>query len=860
MNLRNKVFISIFLISIVTISIIFYVADKYFYNNYITIEKKEIIDSVKTSKGLLDKYEEMLNNAVGDWSAWDDTYNFVQDLNEDFINNNMQRENFISLSSNYMIFLNEEGKVIYSKGYDLYKDNEITIPSGLIKFIESDKELNTHSEIRDKKSGFVCIEDNIFAISSMPIINSKFEGPIKGTLILARIICKNEIASINSFLSDKVNLELFNDGTNNQLKLLDFYSERNEDIYIEKINNNNLLIRSIIYDISGNPSIVLSINYPRDIYNISQEGKSLFYATTAVIVLFSILCMIFLLEKYVFKTLLQQESLLNTIPAMVYYKDRNFRYIMANNIFCKNMKVNSAFIKGKNDKEINNTIFIDDSKKIDIEIKKTLKPVLDIEGSYIDEYGKTRWFTISKAPVLGPKGNFDGVVGVIFDTTNLKEITKKLDIVSYYDNITMLPNREFFMRNVLEFIKNYEETKSGFSIFYISIDNFELINEVKGHQAGDELLRVVSERITENIKAKSFVSRISGEEFAIIFNETDKQIIDNSCNEILNSMRKLWNYENESYYITISIGIAVFPTDGVNYEEIVKSSYIAMNLAKANGKNTFLYYSKKFSEDFMEKLNLENNLRLAIKRNEFILYYQPQYDTKNKNLVGMEALIRWKHPEKGLISPGIFIPVAEESGLIVQIGEWVIKESCRQIRAWMDKGINNIQVSVNVSAKQFQQDNLEEIIKNAIEDTKIPYSSLEIEITESLFINNSESIREKLFRIKNMGINILLDDFGTGYSSLLYLKLFPIDKLKIDQNFVRDMLCNEDHSTIIKTIVTLSKQLGIKTIAEGVEEKEQYGKLKELDCDEIQGYLFGKPMSPEDMEVVINEDRRINRD
>lgn len=851
LNLRNKVLLSTFFISISMLFSIFYFADKYFYSNYTAIEDKEIIDSVKSVKGLLNKYEDMINNANGDWSAWDDMYRFIQDQNEDFINSNLQKENFISLSTNFMIFVNEQGKVIYSKGYDLYNGEEISPPLNLIKYIESNDEINKHSDLKSRKSGFVSVDKDMFVLSSMPIKKSSFEGPIKGTLILARIITDNEIAYINKFSSDKVNLEQITDNSYNELKSLRLYSERNEEVYLKNINKNTFLVKSVINDISGKPALILSVNFPRDVYIISSQGETVFLVITAVIILFSVIITIYLLERYVFRILLQQESLLNTIPAMVYYKDRNFKYIMANNVFCENFKVDQSSIKGKEYEEIDNKIYIEENKNIELQVQKSLKPVLDVEVTHVNEEGNTQWFSLSKAPVLDSKGNFNGIVGIMVDITNVKEMSNKLDIASYYDSLTMLPNRELFMRSLSEFIKKYEEEKSCFSVLYIGVDNFALINEVMGHQAGDELLRVVAQRITRNVKAGSFVSRISGDEFAVILNESDNELIDNSCDYILHSIRRPWKYGTEIHYITISIGISKYPYDGYNCDEIIKSSYTAMKLAKVKGKNTFVYYSKKFSEDFMKKLNIENNLRLALKRNEFVLYYQPQVRIDDMRVIGAEALIRWIHPESGLISPGIFIPIAEESDIILQIGEWVINESCRQIREWRDKGIDNIKISINVSAKQFQQDDLEDILKNAIIKNSIDPSYLEIEITESLFMNNRETVREKLFRIKNMGINILLDDFGTGYSSLLYLSSFPIDKIKIDQNFVRDMLKNKDNNAIIKTIVTLSSQLGIKTIAEGVEEEQQYNNLKELGCDEIQGYLFGKPSKAADIEEMF---------
>lgn len=434
------------------------------------------------------------------------------------------------------------------------------------------------------------------------------------------------------------------------------------------------------------------------------------------------------------------------------------------------------------------------------------------------------------------------------------EMLDKIYTISFYDEITSISNRTHFIKSLTEIIEESRKNNGKFSVVYIGLDNFKIINETLGHLAGDELLKTIAERISININDDSLVSRIGSDEFALLYNEVDTKKIDLLCKNILKSVRRPWEHNGVNYHMTVSIGIAVYPMDGVTTEELIKNCQIALKSSKLNGKNNYLYYSKEQSDKFIEKISMENDLRLAIERNEFELYYQPQIMTETKEIVGMEALIRWNHPEKGIISPGVFIPVAEESELITEIGKWVLQEACSQIRKWNDKGFNKIKVSVNVSAKQFEDEKLVDFINNVIAGYNINPESLKIEITESIIIKNQEKTVNKLNQIRNMGINILLDDFGTGYSSLLYLKSFPIDVIKIDQNFVKSMSQSGDDETIIKTIIVLSKELKIKTIAEGVETNNQYEILKELGCDEIQGYLFGKPSKVNDIELLLSND------
>jgi diguanylate cyclase (GGDEF)-like protein len=497
---------------------------------------------------------------------------------------------------------------------------------------------------------------------------------------------------------------------------------------------------------------------------------------------------------------------------------------------------------------------INAARDLDLEIKENLKPVLNVESQSRNEKGETIWLSTSKAPVLDYKGNFDGVVGVISDITSLKKMYEELDFAACYDKLTMLPNRNFFIKSLENFISRDENKWREFSVLYIGIDKFNLINETMGYAAGDELLRVVAFRINKVLNMESLVSRISGDEFAVALNVKEYNKLNSICRKILNSIKKAWEYENEHYYLTASIGIALFPIDGEDIEIILKNSHAALGQAKMNGIDSYCYYSEELGDYILKKLNIENDLRLAIEKNEFVLYYQPQVELKTNKIIGVEALIRWNHPQKGMIPPGVFIPIAEESGQIIQIGEWVIEESCKQIREWINKGIEGLKVSINVSAKQFESDVVskikEEIIKN-----DIGFNSLEVEVTESILMKDKDITLKKLNLLKSLGINILLDDFGTGYSSLLYLKTFPIDKIKIDQNFIKGFNKNDDTLTIVKIIIILANELGIKAIAEGVEFEEQYEKLLELGCEEIQGFLFGKPSLPEVIENLIRIDQ-----
>ncbi|MBV7274425.1 EAL domain-containing protein [Clostridium sp. PL3] len=857
MNLKRRTITLLILIPIAALSIFFYLCNGYFLKDFTNIEKIEVADKIIIAKNYILSYETNLNDLNKQWSVWDDAYQFSSDLNKDFISKNMIKDEFSNLLNiDFMVFVNNNGKVIYSKEIDSKTGNESAISNKVKQYIEESDDIKTSIYNERGKSGFINLENRIILLSCMPILRSNHQGPINGYLVMGRYIHDDQVDFISKIIGEKVNLLSMNNSiTNERVGTGSLYKRDGESIYIRTDNKYNIETYLIIKDIKGNNNIAIAMEKQRDIYNLSFKEKQALFYTILIITIVCVLSTIFVLNKYVFKLLNQQNFLLKAIPAMIFYKDREFKYSLVNKYFEEYVNREYRDIEGKSDYEIlDNLDEAEKSRNVDLKIKNTLESELNIETKYVDKHGKEKWISISKSPVFDDKGKFDGILGIIFDVTHAKAMAEKINLISFYDDVTLISNRNFFIKNLSEAIERSKISGEGFSILYIGVDNFKIINETLGHLAGDELLRVIAQRITENVKTDSIVSRIGGDEFALIFNKTNKIKINNLCIDILRSVRKPWEYSGVNYHITVSIGVALYPQDGNSTEELIKNSQIAISLSKANGKNNFLYYLKEHSKKFIERVNIVNDLRGAIAKNEFVLYYQPQINTITKKIIGLEALIRWKHPERGMVSPGVFIPVAEESGLIIDIGKWVIQEACRQIKEWNNQGFNNVVVSVNVSAKQFQDKELVDFIKSSVEINNIKPSSLEIEITESAIMRNREGAVLKLNQIKSMGISILLDDFGTGYSSLLYLKSFPIDVIKIDQNFVKNMIQNIDEESIVKTIIILAKDLKMKTIAEGVETEEQYEILKDLGCDQIQGYLFGRPSQAEDIEVLLKND------
>lgn len=427
------------------------------------------------------------------------------------------------------------------------------------------------------------------------------------------------------------------------------------------------------------------------------------------------------------------------------------------------------------------------------------------------------------------------------DISARKMAEQTIQHMAYYDGLTGLPNRNRFREKLNQALSRSQEQK--LAVLFLDLDRFKMINDTKGHTVGDQLLKEVASRLGQTVGEQGIVSRQGGDEFIILLDDIDRQGISKVAKRILNSFAHPFAIQQEEFYVTPSIGISVYPSDGMDGETLIKNADIAMYVAKDRGKNNYQFYTSGLQGLSSRKMEMETGLRKAMDSNQFELYYQPQVELKTGNIIGIESLIRWKHPERGMVPPVEFIPLAEETGLIVPIGNWVLKEACKQHRKWMDYGYIPMVMSVNISVRQFQDDDFVSSVKRTLEETGMDPGSLELEITESIMQNFERSIRI-LSDLNELGVKIALDDFGTGYSSLSYLKHLPIDTIKIDKSFLDDM---EDDS-MVKTILDMGLNMRFHVIAEGIERRDQMDLLVAHGCTVGQGYLFSKPLPANQIE------------
>jgi diguanylate cyclase (GGDEF)-like protein/PAS domain S-box-containing protein len=439
--------------------------------------------------------------------------------------------------------------------------------------------------------------------------------------------------------------------------------------------------------------------------------------------------------------------------------------------------------------------------------------------------------------------------------------------MAYYDSLTELPNRTLFEDRLPQALSLAERNHQQAAVMLLNLDRFKTINDTLGHSIGDQMLHAVAERLQQCVRTSDTVARFAGDGFALLLTQISRpehaariaQRMENNAVEIAQdifaALKSPFSFDGQELYATASIGIGVFPHDGKDAEALLKNAGAALSRVKEEGGNGYQFYATDMNAKALQQLTLENGLRRAVEREEFILHYQPQVDISSGKILAVEALIRWQHPELGFVSPVDFIPLAEDNGSIVQIGEWTLRTACRQAKEWHDEGFSDLRMSVNLSARQFEQPDLLEMVERVLEETGLPPTDLEFEITESAVMKNAERAIDIMRRLKEMKIQIAIDDFGSGYSSLSYLKRFPIDRLKIDRSFVQEATSDQTDAAIIMAIITLAQNLRLKTIAEGVETEEQLRFLNLLRCDEIQGYYFSKPLPPDALRQLLLAER-----
>ncbi|RFC33452.1 MAG: PAS domain S-box-containing protein/diguanylate cyclase (GGDEF) domain-containing protein [Candidatus Nitrotoga sp. SPKER] len=546
--------------------------------------------------------------------------------------------------------------------------------------------------------------------------------------------------------------------------------------------------------------------------------------------------------------------------ALVSVADPSGRIIQANDKFCEVSGYSREEILGHDHRIINSETH---PSAFFVEMWATIASGDIWRGEICNraKNGTLYWVDSTIVPLKGANGQIVRYISVRVDITKRKESEQHIQSLAYYDVLTGLPNRTLLHDRLGQLIAESHRDQQKFALLFIDLDRFKYVNDSMGHAVGDKLLQVVALRVRECVREVDTVSRISGDEFIVLLRETDAKGAARVAGKILQTLTIPCDVGTLQIATHASIGISIYPDNADSEDEIntlIKHADVAMYRVKAEGRSNFLFFAPEMNFRANQLFSMENDMRLALERNEFILHYQPQANLISGIVCGAEALLRWKHPEKGFVTPTEFIPVAEETGQIIPIGEWVLRTACAQLAEWRRQGMSIFPISINLSISQLRQPQLAQMIIAILEETGLHPKDLELEITEGVMMNEAQASMAFLAQMHELGVQLAIDDFGTGYSSLSYLKKMPLDRLKVDQSFVRDAATDENDAAIVRSIISLGHQFKLQVIAEGVETLEQLDFLRARGCDEIQGYYYSRPLPAEKFAIFINSNPLLN--
>ncbi len=548
-------------------------------------------------------------------------------------------------------------------------------------------------------------------------------------------------------------------------------------------------------------------------------------------------------------------TLIDNIPDAIYVKDEMGRKILANRSDLEFMGGKSEEeVLGKTDAEVYPSFLAEQYLRDDRVVLVDGKQVINREEFVEDSVGNRRWLLTSKIPLKDGAGQVLGLVGIGRDITERKLLENKLLIMAHYDALTSLPSRALFLGKVNISLAHAKRSLMFCAVLFVDLDHFKSINDTLGHSVGDELLKDTALKLTECVRETDIMARWGGDEFVILLNELeDADMAQRTAERIRDKFNAPRVVVGHDLFITASIGIAVFPHDGDTLEELLKHADTAMYAAKGSGRNNFCFFDGAMNKKVVTRMQMERGLRDAIVKKELVLFYQPIVQVSDGKVRGFEALLRWFKEDNGMITPDEFIPVAEESGLIIPIGEWVLFQACAFNKKMIDAGYGSLVMSVNISVVQFRRRNIVDIIRMALADSGLDPSCLEIEVTESILIESFDTAIDILNEIRALGVQVSLDDFGTGYSSLVHLQRLPISNLKIDRMFIKEIAKDSEQNAMIPAIIDLAHKLNLRVVAEGVETTVQLDKLAGNHCDFFQGYLFSRPMPADQVTLFLSK-------
>jgi diguanylate cyclase (GGDEF)-like protein len=810
MKLRNKVLIGIGLAWMLFLILTYIGSNIFLLQSFLSLEKDRADRDLGRVDQALDQFDYSLYTYTSDWAHWNDLYDFMRGKNTSFVPNNINTTTFVNSTINLMTYWDKSGKLILGTAVDTKASKYIDYPLGLEQYIFPGSLLLDRKNVKKDLRGYLLTNKGIMMVAAVAITDGEKIQPPVGAAVFGRLLSDEIVKKIEDATKLSLTLYLSNQIKNdpNLIKPFEAVSESKNGHFNAPLNENTLQGYAVIKDINDNPIGMFQMTSPRLIY-ITGLNAIHYYLTTFVIlgILVSML-MLWLLRILIIKRL---ERLDNDVSEISEKNELSRRVDESGNDELSSVS-----------KRINHMMGIIEASHLKLEHRVEERT---------QELQKTNVQLQEEIAVR--------------KTVEEELIVHKEHLVrlAHYDNLTSLPNRVFFNEMLNKALNHTRRHNKMLALLFIDLDRFKNINDALGHPIGDLVLKEIATRFSTVLRAEDVLARLGGDEFILLLSDISHPKFASPVAEKLLLLCaepiKVGSYE---FFMTTSIGICVFPGDGDSLEDLLKNADMAMYKAKRAGGGVFQYYTKEMNLEAHEHIKLEAALRKGITNNELVLYYQPKLNLNDGSMMGVEALIRWESPEHGMISPVKFIPLAEETGLIMQIGEWALREACRANKSWQDQGYKPISVAVNLSPKQFRHQDIAHLVKTVLTETGLAPEFLELEITETAVMDNVDAAINRLNDIKQMGVKITIDDFGTGYTSISYLKQFPVSVLKIDQSFIKGIPDNQNDLAITTAVIALAHSLNMKVVAEGVETPEQLQYLADHDCDMVQGYYLSRPL------------------
>lgn len=814
MKLTGKIILAVAL-TFVFFSIALYgLSQSIFLGGYENLERD---DTARNVSRAVSAFQADLNNISAlnvDWASWDDTYDFMVSRNRAYIASTLNDETLAKQRLNLVVYLDSAGRTVFAKAFQYIAMKESPLPPGMAGHLSNGSPLVKPKD--EGVSGVVVLKDGLLMTTAHPILTSEGKGPSRGTLIMGRFLDAEEI----SYLSNTIHMPL---------SLLPPAKELIaraglDDIEVRTVDSGTVEGFGVVKDIYGAPAGIFRIELPRAIYNQGKAGVTYFILYLMAAALVAAIAIMMVFER---KVLSKLKSLGGTVAGIGVTGDLASRVPSVGNDEITDLT-----------REINR--MLGSLEKMDSE-RREAQDKLKEANDELEERVAERTADLSDANLA--------LKDEIAERTRMENVIKEM---AYRDNLTGLPNRSLFMDRLTQVLTRGTRHRTIAGVLFMDLDRFKVINDTLGHTTGDELIRIISVELQKLLRSGDTVARMGGDEFTILLQDLSRpEDVTVVVEKLLGAFKKPITLAGQEVFVSFSIGVSMYPEDGADPATLLKNADIAMYHAKSKGGNNCQMYNSGMAEKAFERLTIGNKLRAALERHEFVLYYQPQVDLKTMRICGAEALIRWQDPEKGLVMPGSFIPIAEETGIIVPMGEWGLFRACEENKELQSQGFADLSVAVNVSARMFTNEGFVSMVKGVLKDTGLEARYLKLEITESILMTNLAHAMEIMREFRGMGVQFAIDDFGTGYSSLGYLKTLPLNQLKIDRSFVRDISTDLDDRLIVTAIIKLAQSLKLEVLAEGVETEDQLEFLSGLQCDKIQGYLFSKPLPKESFRALL---------